>query len=114
MIVKPEFKDSAIETFHDMEVEIVEGSRVLGSVFCSDQACRTYLERVAHDHTTLLRKLIDHSKISPQYVYEFLTDSSQHKLIFLSRTTPNIDNVLQQTEDIIANELLPNLVKHPS
>ena len=61
LIVKPEFKDSAIETLRDMEmeVEIVEESRVLGSVIGSDQACRTYLERVAHDHTTLLRKLAD-------------------------------------------------------
>ena len=35
LIVKPEIIDSAVETFHDMEVEIVEGSRVLGSVIGS-------------------------------------------------------------------------------
>ena len=40
-------------------------------------------------------------------------DSLQHKLIFRSRTTPNIDIALQETENI-AKELIPNVVKHPS
>ena len=44
----------------------------------------------------------------------YLTDSLQNKLTFLSRTTPNFDNVLQETENILANELIPNVVKHPS
>ena len=62
--MKPEFKDSAVETFLDMEVEIVEGSRVLGSVIGSENACRTHLDRVALEQTTLLRKLANHAKVS--------------------------------------------------
>ena len=36
---------------------------------------------------------------SPQNVYKSLTDSPQHKLTFLSRTTPKIDHILQETEN---------------
>ena len=45
-------------------------------------------------------------------MYKSLIDSLQNKQTFLSRTTPNIDNVLQETDHIIANELIPSLVKH--
>ena len=114
MIVKPEIKDAAVKTFHDTEVEIVERSRAYGSVLGSQNACRKHQEHVAHDHTTLLRKLADHSKNSLQKVYKSLTDALQHKLTFLSRITPDIDNVLQETEIIIAKELIPNLAKQPS
>ena len=35
-------------------------------------------------------------------------------MTFLSRTTPNISKVLQETENIIANQLILNLVKDPT
>ena len=97
MFVKPEINTYAVKTFHDIKVEIVEGSSPLRSVISSENACRTQPEKVAHDHSTLARQHGAHSNVSPQNVYKSLTNSLHYKLPFLTRTTPNIDNVLQET-----------------
>ena len=68
-------------------MEIVEESRVLGSVIYSENACRMHLEQLAHDHIMLSRKLADHCKASPQNVYKSLTDSLQQTDIFVTNNT---------------------------
>ena len=65
-ITKPDFDDFPVNKFHDMDVEVFERSRVTGLMVGSENARRSHLERVAYDHTTLLRKLVDHSKVSPK------------------------------------------------
>ena len=108
-ITKPELIPSAREKFRDLDVEIIDGFRVLGSIIGSDDSCKKFLDQKKSEHCDILKKL-DHSKISPQNVYKCLTSAVQQKLTFLSRTTPNSELVLNESEQLIADSLLPNLI----
>ena len=66
------------------------------------------------EYTKLLNKLSKHGKTSPQSVYKSFTNGVQHKLTFISRTTPNCESLFEETEKIIKDELIPSLVNHNS
>ena len=65
-------------------------------------------------YTKLLNKLSEHGKTSPHSVYKSFTNGVQHKLTFISRTTPNCESLFEETEKIIKDELIPSLVNHNS
>ena len=58
----------------------------------------------------MLQKVAEHAKNAPQNVYKRLTDSVQHKLTFLSRTTPDTFDLLKQAEKVINDHVTHNLV----
>ena len=53
-------------------------------------------------------------KNSPQNVYNVATNALQHQLTFMSRSAPNSTPIFEATEKIIANNLIPNLLKQQS
>ena len=57
-----------------------------------------------------MKKLTKIAKTSPQNVYACYTKGVQEKLSFLARTTPNTMENLEIFENIIKEQLLPNLV----
>ena len=68
LIAAPEFKNSASEIFKNLEVNIVESSRVLGSVIGSGNACQNYMDQVTTEHTQILQKQSKPAKRRPQNV----------------------------------------------
>ena len=109
LITKSEYIDEAKELFKNKDVELVDGHRVLGSVIGSPLAEKTYKSKKSIEYSNVLKKLASHSKKSPQNVYHALTKGVQHKLTFLSRTTPDIDELLEDSEKIISEKIIPNI-----
>ena len=93
--------------FKGGEVDIIDGSRVLGSVMGNVDSCRQYIEDQKQNYLRIKQKLAKHAKIAPQNVFKCMTNSVQHKLTFLSRTTFDL---LEEAEKIINDHLIPNLV----
>ena len=109
LVTKTDHKKEAMTLFENLDVELVDGHRVLGSVIGSSSACEKFKVGEATEFSTLLNKLATHAKKSPQNVYHALTKGVQHKLTFLSRTTPNLTDVFENSETIIREKLIPNM-----
>ena len=60
--------------------------------------------------STYIAKIRKHAKIAPQNVYKCLTNCVQYKLTFLSRTTSDTFDLLEEAEEVINNHLIPKLV----
>ena len=114
LVTKTDHKRAAMTLFETLDVELVDGHRVLGSVIGSSSACEKFNVGKATEFSTLLNKLATHAKKSPQKVYHALTKEVQHKLTFLSRTTPKLTDVFEKSETIIREKLIPNMTgKNP-
>ena len=100
---------SATALFENFDVELVDGHRVLGSVIGSSSACEKFKVEKETDFSKLLNELATHAKKSPQNVNHTLAKGVQHKLTFLSRTTPNLTDVFENSETIICEKLIPNM-----
>ena len=96
LITKPEFVQKANKVFSGLDVDVIEGHRVLGSVSGSDESCNDFLKEKLVKYSKMLEKLAKHSKVSPQIVYKSFTNGLQHKLTFIARTTPNVDSLLRE------------------
>ena len=110
LITKADFVNEAKNVFKGEEVDIIDGSRVLGSVIGNVDSCRQYIKDQKQNCLRILLKLAKHAKTAPQNVYNCLTNSVQHKLTFLSRTTPDTFDLLEEAEKVINDHLIPNLV----
>ena len=95
-------------------MEIDDGCRVLGGVRGSENAEKKFVERSLKQQKSLLKRLAAHANVSPQNVYKSFTSSVQHKLTFLARTTPNIEDLLRECEKSIYDALIPNLFNNPA
>ena len=69
------------------------------------------LSRFLPDMVNAYKNLLGHAKLSPEIVYKLITAGVQHKLTFFSRTT-NTNNLLDETEKIFHEQLLPSIVNH--
>ena len=83
---------------------------MLGSVIEKESKCKKFLEFQQNEQIKILKKLTKIAKTSPQNVYACYTQGFQKKLLFLARTTPNTMENLEKCENIIKEQLLPNLV----
>ena len=92
------FFKKAQQIFVNDEVDIVDGCRVLVIVIGSDNAEEKSVKRSLKQQKLLLKKLASHANVSPQNDYKSFSSSVQHKLIFLARTTPNIEDRLKKCE----------------
>ena len=97
LITKSDFEQRARDLFADQDVEILKGHRVLGSVIGNDESRREFFDEKSQTYTSLLKKLSKHAKIAPQNVYKAFTNGVQHKLTFISRTTPNSEVLIDKT-----------------
>ena len=94
MITKEYLFERAQQIFPH-EVEIDDGCRVLGSVIGSENAEKKFVEK-SLKQKSLLKRRAAHANVSPQNVYKSFTSSVQRKLTFLARTTPNIEDLIQE------------------
>ena len=114
VITKPEFVQKANKVFSGLDVDLIEGHRVLGSVIGCDEKCNDFLKEKSANYSNMLEKLAKHSKLSTQNVYKSFTNGLQHRLTFIAKTTPNADSLLRKAEKIIDKNLIPSMLNHPS
>ena len=110
LIVKDEKHGEAQKIFANTGITIKAGARVLGSVIGTESECKKFLEFQQNEQIKILKKLTKIAKTSPQNVYACYSKGVQEKLSFLARTTPNTMENLEICENIIKEQLLPNLV----
>ena len=110
LTVKDEKLGEAQKIFANTGITIKAGARVLGSVIGTESECKKFLEFQQNEQIKILKKLTKIAKTSPQNVYACYTKGVQEKLSFLARTTPNTVENLEICENIIKEQLLPNLV----
>ena len=82
LITKLEFVQKSNKVFSGLDVDVIEGHRVLGSFIGSDESCNELKEKSVN-YSNMLEKLAKHSKVSPQNVYKSFTNGLQHKLSLL-------------------------------
>ena len=80
------------------EVDILEGHRVLVSVIGSASACHDLITKIVSEHAKTISKRSQHAKTAPQNVYQAYTKDMQTKLSFLTRTTPDMEEYLQELD----------------
>ena len=95
LVTKTDHKKVVMTLFENLDVELVDGLRVLFSVKGFSFACKKFKVQKATEISTLLKKLATHAKKSHRKVYHALTKGVQHKLTFFSRTTPNLTMFLK-------------------
>ena len=113
-ITKPGFVQKANKVFSGLDVNVIEGHRVLGSNIGSDECCNDFLKEKIVNYSKLLEMLAEHSKVSPQNVYKSFENGLQHKLTFIARTTAKADSLLKEAEQIIDENLIPSMLNHHS
>ena len=110
LILKNEKLGEAQKIFANTVITIKTGARVLGSVIGTVCECKKFLEFQQNERIKILKKLMKIAKTSPQNVYACYTKRFQEKLSFLTRRTPNTMEKLEIYENIIKEQLIPNLV----
>ena len=93
--------------FENLDVELVDGHRVLFSVKGFSSACKKIKVQKATEISTLLKKLATHAKKLHRNVYHALTKGVQHKLTFFSRTTPNLTMFLKRARRLFMSSSYP-------
>ena len=114
LITKPDFEQRARDLFANEDVEVIKGHRVLGSVIGTEERCQEFFDEKSNTYSKLLKKLSKHAKVAPQNVYKAFTNGVQQKLTFITRTTPNSEDLFQKTEKFITDDLIPSLVSNPT
>ena len=109
LIIKPRGERQASTEFAGTNVEITQGARLLGSVIVSSEASKKFLKDAEIKYIKSLDRLDHFALTSPQNAYACLTKGVQQNLIFLSRTTPSIDGVLDKVEEG-PGQVIPNIV----
>ena len=78
LITKPQFVQKANKVFSGLDVDVIEGHRVLGSVIDSDESCNDFLKEKSVNYSNMLEKLAKRSKVSPQNLYKSFTKGVTH------------------------------------
>ena len=109
LIVKESSLEKAKKSFDSNDIEIVPGHRVLGSTIGSKAACDEFREKV----TTEYQHQVENLPSTPENrrkTYITLSHKVYRTNSFsLSRTTPDMERLLQETEKTISEKLLPAL-----
>ena len=109
LIIKPGGERHASTEIAGTNMEITQGTRVLGSVIGSSEASKKFLKDAEIKYTKSLDRLGQFALTSPQNAYACLTKGVQQKLSFLSRTTTSMDGVLDMVEERL-DRVIQNIV----
>ena len=109
IITRERQMEEAKSVFHNTGVQIGVSARVLGSVIGEEAAVENYCKDKIEISQKMTRKLTEYARSNPHPVYSCLTKGFQNKLSFLTRTTPFFNEKLSSVEDIISDELIPNM-----
>ena len=108
LVVKEQYLSKANELFSDTEVQITtQGRPYLGAPLGSEAFTREFASMKIKDWHVQLLKLVNIAATQPHATYSAFMRGFVHKITFLSRTTPSIDDLLQPLEETIQSQLIP-------
>ena len=90
-------------------MQITLGIRALGSVIGTQKTSDKFLDGKNAEQKKLLSKLGDIAKTNPQIAHACLTKGVKHKMNFVTRTTPSSSVLLETSEAIIRESIIPAL-----
>ena len=110
LVTKDSHVGLASEIFGDTSVNITTKRRsVLGSPVGKPNYIMQFVAQKVEQWVKELEKLSNIAESQPHVAYCALTQGLSSKWNFLSRTTPEIQHLLQSLEDTIRTQLLPKL-----
>ena len=112
LITKPEPHLTGKELFKDTKVKINSGKRFLGSVIDTITFKKQYVDEIVSPWISEIKVLSQIAKVEPQAAYCCFTAGFKHKVTYLMRTTPNINEELRRLDDVINNKLIPSFTEN--
>ena len=113
LITKLETHAIGNEVFKDKKVKITNSSkRFLELVIGTFTFKKQYVGETVSQWISEIEVLSQISKVEPQDGYCCFTTGFKHKVIYLMRTTPNINEELRRLDDAINNKLIPSFTEN--
>ena len=114
LVVKAEHIERARELFADTEINITaEGKRHLGAVVGSRSYTEEYVAGKVEKWSEEIKKLAHIAQTQPHAAYSAYTHGLSSRWSFLSRTIPDIADLLNPLEEAIQQHLIPALTGRP-
>lgn len=114
LIVKNKHFEAAELAFRDTSVQVTtEGRRHLGSALGSSEFVELYVNSQVSDWCGQLKTLSSIAMSHPQEAYCAFTHGLKGKWSYLSRTTPDIGDLLLPLEKVLREELIPAITGRP-
>ena len=108
LITKQKHLSQAKELFQDTGVNITsQGRPYLGASLGSEEFCDQFVEEKVMEWQEELTRLDRVAIPQPYATFTAFTHGFIHKFMYLSRTTPFIEHLLQPLEDVIRSQLIP-------
>ena len=115
MVVKPEFEQIAQSIFEGTQIKIITGgTRHLGAVIGSKESRDDYVMDKVRAWCDEVDLLADIAATQPHAVYSALVHGLFSRWQFITRTIPDISNLLSPLEDKLHQFLIPALTDRPS
>jgi hypothetical protein len=105
---------AGLYTFDGTGVNVTsDGRRYLGAAVGSAEYVENYVESKVSSWQSSVCKLTTIAKTQPHAAYSALTHGLSSKWTYLSRTVPNISNLLKPLDDTLRTKLIPTLTGRP-
>ena len=115
LVVKPQHLQTAKDLFWETGVNItVEGHRHLGAPIGSRDFVEDFVREKVHKWKAEIEKLSNISRSKPQAAYAVFTHGIQHRWSFMSRTIPDVEELLQPLEDALRYCFIPTITGRPT
>ena len=114
LITKQQYLQTAKEAFKGTLVNITtEGRSHLGAPLGTREYIEQYVNKKVTEWCSELEKLTSIAETQPHAAYAAITHGLASKWNYISRTTPNIGNLLNPIEDTLRTKLIPKLTGRP-
>ena len=108
LIVKEDYYQEAKQLFEGSKIRITtSGSKYLGTTIGNMTFRQAYIAEKVEQWRKELETLAMIATSQPQAAFTVLTQSLQHKWLFISRSTNNIGHLLQPIENVIRHKVIP-------
>ena len=110
LVVKPEFEERAKSIFEGSNINITTGgTRHLGAVIGSKECREEYVANKVETWVEEIQVLANIASTQPHAAYSAFVHGVAGRWLFVSRTIPDIQSLLQTLEDAIHQLLIPAL-----
>ena len=114
LVVKPEFEESAKSIFEGTNIHITTGgTRHLGAAIGSKEFKEEFVADKVKSWIEEIQTLAEIASTQPHAVYSALVHGVSSQWLFITRTTTDIEHLLQPLEDAIHQILIPALTGRP-
>ena len=109
LIVKPEYEQQAKEMFPDINITQI-GHKYLGSYIGTESGTKDFIQQQIEHWSKDIKDLARIAASEPQLAYAAFVYGTSKKWLYVTRTTPNIAELLKPLEYIIQEHFIPAIV----